>query len=134
MRPVSSAPVEEREGDAVAYGQPFTGLGPVLRPGLRAVDFTLDHFGPGRRRHPPRRLLHRSEDFGGNYGVLIKEWRELQRSLFVIDRAGRLSHPQYVSDQDDQPDYDEAVAAVIQLAGGAPAGGPGRSPRRRCGP
>ena len=31
---------------------------------------------------------HRSEDFGRDYGVLIKEWRVLQRSVFVIDGDG----------------------------------------------
>ncbi len=60
---------------------------------------------------------HRTEDFGRDYGVLIKEWRELQRSVFVIDPGGRVAHAQYVVDQDDQPDYDAAVAAVTRLAG-----------------
>lgn len=60
---------------------------------------------------------HRSEDFGRDYGVLIKEWRELQRSLFVIDAAGRVVHAEYVEDQDDEPDYDAALAAVTRLAG-----------------
>jgi thiol peroxidase len=55
---------------------------------------------------------HRSEDFGRNYGVLIKEWRELQRSVFVIDGDGRLVHVEYVTDQNEQPDYDAAVAAA----------------------
>ena len=59
---------------------------------------------------------HRSEDFGRNYGVLIKEWRELQRSLFVIGADGRLVHTQYVPDQNHEPDYDAAVSAVNQLA------------------
>ena len=60
---------------------------------------------------------HRSEDFGRNYGVLIKEWRALQRALFVIDGEGRLVHAQYVPDQGAEPDYDAAVAAVRQVAG-----------------
>ena len=55
---------------------------------------------------------HRSEDFGRDYGVLIKEWRALQRSLFVIDAAGRLTYAQYVTDQGQEPDYDAAVAAA----------------------
>jgi thiol peroxidase len=55
---------------------------------------------------------HRSEHFGRDYGVLVKEWRALQRSVFVIDPAGRLVHAQYVADQMDEPDYDAAVAAV----------------------
>ncbi len=59
---------------------------------------------------------HRSEDFGRAYGVLIKEWRELQRSLFVIDGDGRIAHAEYVGDQGTQPDYDAAVTAVTRLA------------------
>ena len=59
---------------------------------------------------------HRSEDFGRDYGVLIKEWRELQRSIFVIDPQGRLTYAEYVPDQNDEPDYDAAVAAVSRLA------------------
>jgi len=55
---------------------------------------------------------HRSEAFGRDYGVLIKEWRALQRSVFVIDRQGRLVHVQYVPDQMHEPDYDVAVAAA----------------------
>lgn len=60
---------------------------------------------------------HRSEDFGRDYGVLIKEWRALQRSIFVIDGAGRLAYAQYVTDQGQEPDYDAAVAAVAALTG-----------------
>lgn len=55
---------------------------------------------------------HRSEDFGREYGVLIKEWRALQRSIFVIDGAGRLTYAEYVHDQMQEPDYDAAVAAA----------------------
>jgi len=57
---------------------------------------------------------HRSEDFGRDYGVLIKEWRALQRSVFVIDGDGRLVHTEYVQNQMDQPDYDAAVAATMR--------------------
>ena len=60
---------------------------------------------------------HRNEDFGRDYGVLIKEWRALQRSIFVIDPQGRLAYTQYVPDQNDEPDYEAAVAAVNRLEG-----------------
>jgi thiol peroxidase len=49
--------------------------------------------------------------------VLIREWRALQRSIFVIDPAGRLAYAEYVADQMAQPDYDAAVAAVRSLTG-----------------
>ena len=55
---------------------------------------------------------HRSEDFGRDYGVLIKEWRALQRSVFVIDGNGRIVHAEYVKDQMFGPDYLAAAAAA----------------------
>lgn len=57
---------------------------------------------------------HRSEQFGQDYGVLIREWRALQRSVFVIDGQGRLVYTEYVHDQMEQPDYDAAVAAAAR--------------------
>ena len=59
---------------------------------------------------------HRSEDFGRTYGTQIREWRLLQRAVFVIDRADRLVHVEYVADQMAQPDYDAALAAARTAA------------------
>ncbi|CAO4132525.1 Thiol peroxidase [Methylorubrum extorquens] len=55
---------------------------------------------------------HRSEEFGRHYGVLLKEWRLLQRAVFVIDRNGRITHAEYIGDQMNEPDYDAAAVAV----------------------
>lgn len=55
---------------------------------------------------------HRSEQFGIDYGVLLKEWRMLQRSVFVIDRTGTITYVEYVSDQMREPDYAAALEAV----------------------
>jgi thioredoxin-dependent peroxiredoxin len=60
---------------------------------------------------------HRSEQFGQDYGVLLKEWRMLQRAVFVIDRDGTIVHAEYVPDQMREPDYTAAVEAVRQAAG-----------------
>lgn len=60
---------------------------------------------------------HRSEQFGQDYGTLIKEWRLLQRAVFVIDPQGTITHAEYVPDQMKEPDYDAAVAAARQAAG-----------------
>jgi thiol peroxidase len=64
------------------------------------------------------RLLsaHRDEAFGRDYGVLLKEWRLLQRAVFVIDRDGRIAHAEYVADQMREPDYDSAMAAVMSAS------------------
>ncbi len=59
---------------------------------------------------------HRDEAFGRDYGVLLKEWRLLQRAVFVIDREGRVAHAEYVADQMQEPDYDAAVSAAQRAA------------------
>jgi thiol peroxidase len=59
---------------------------------------------------------HRSEAFGRAYGVLLREWRLLQRAVFVIDGNGRVTHAEYVADQMAEPDYDAAVAAAREAA------------------
>ncbi|HEX7737810.1 MAG TPA: thiol peroxidase [Ktedonobacteraceae bacterium] len=58
---------------------------------------------------------HRSKRFGKDYGVLLKEWRLLQRAVFVIDRQGRIAAAEYVADQMSEPDYEAALEAVWQL-------------------
>jgi thiol peroxidase len=55
---------------------------------------------------------HRSERFGEDYGVLLEEWRLLQRAVFVISPDGTIAHAEYVADQMKEPDYHAALAAV----------------------
>ena len=55
---------------------------------------------------------HKDEAFGCDYGVLIREWRLLQRAVFVVDRNDRIAYADYVADQMREPDYDAAIAAV----------------------
>lgn len=55
---------------------------------------------------------HKSEAFGVDYGVLVREWRLLQRAVFVIDADDRVAYVEYVQDQMREPDYGAAVAAV----------------------
>ena len=59
---------------------------------------------------------HKSEQFGLDYGVLLKEWRLLQRAVFVIDGDGYLTYVDYVPDQGREPDYNRAVAAAREAA------------------
>jgi thiol peroxidase len=59
---------------------------------------------------------HRSEAFGRAYGVLLREWRLLQRAVFVIDPANRIAYAEYVSDQMAEPDYAAALAAARAAA------------------
>ena len=59
---------------------------------------------------------HRSEDFGRDYGVLLREWRLLQRAVFVIDRSNRVAYAEYVADQMAEPDYAAALDAARTAA------------------
>jgi thioredoxin-dependent peroxiredoxin len=54
----------------------------------------------------------RSEQFGQDYGVWLKEWRLLQRAVFVIDRNAYIVYAEYVADQLREPDYAAAMQAV----------------------
>lgn len=55
---------------------------------------------------------HKNEEFGRSYGVLLKEWRLLQRAVFVVDPNDRIAYAEYVADQMSEPDYEHAVVAV----------------------
>ena len=59
---------------------------------------------------------HRDERFGQDYGVLIKEWRLLQRAVFVVDGGGRVVYAEYVADQMREPDYEAVLRAVHAAA------------------
>jgi len=59
---------------------------------------------------------HHSEQFGHDYGVLLKEWHLLQQSVFVIDRNEVIVFVEYVADQLHEPDYAVAMQAVQQAA------------------
>ena len=58
-----------------------------------------------------------SAQFGQDYGVWIKEWHLLQRSVVVIDRSDRIVYVEYVTDQMSEPDYTAAIQAVQQATG-----------------
>src|SRR5215469_17495911 len=58
---------------------------------------------------------HKSEQFGRDYGVLIQEWRLLQRAVFVVDAQARIAYSQYVADQMGEPDYTAAIDVVRAL-------------------
>ncbi|WP_279579311.1 redoxin family protein [Fodinicola feengrottensis] len=59
---------------------------------------------------------HRDERFGVDYGVLLKQWRLLQRAVFVIDREDRIAYAEYVPDQMREPNYSAAEAVIKSLA------------------
>ena len=54
------------------------------------------------------------EQFGLDYGVWLKEWRLLQRAVFVLDRNDSVVYVEYVADQLSEPDYIAAIQAICQ--------------------
>jgi len=48
--------------------------------------------------------------------VWLKEWQQLARAVFVIDRHDRVVYAEYVADQLREPDYSAALRAVQQSA------------------
>lgn len=52
--------------------------------------------------------------FGKNYGVLIEglPMPLLQRSIFVVDKNGKITYLEYVPEVPSHPNYDKALAAL----------------------
>jgi thiol peroxidase len=60
---------------------------------------------------------HRDVSLGTAYGLLIKGLRLLARSVWVIDREGRIAYKEIVPEVTDHPDYDRALRAARKAAG-----------------
>ena len=57
-----------------------------------------------------------SEQFGQDYGVWLKQWRQLARAVFVLDRHDHIIYVEYVADQLREPDYGAAIQAFRKTA------------------
>ena len=98
---VSRWPAETTAADATAYQALVNSVTEAANAGAAAENASHVMLS-----------AHRDETFGVEYGVLIREWRLLQRSVFVIDAADRIIYAEYVTDQMMEPDYDATMAAV----------------------
>ena len=60
-----------------------------------------------------------NHSFGQNWGVLIEglPLPLLARSVFVVDKNGKVAYVEYVKEVTSEPDYDKAVAALKAAAG-----------------
>lgn len=58
---------------------------------------------------------HKNVSFGEAYGVLIKEFRLLQRSIFVLDENDTVQYVEYLKEMTEHPNYEAAVEAVKKL-------------------
>jgi thioredoxin-dependent peroxiredoxin len=86
-----------------------------LSPGVCIYTISID--SPEAQAHwqSMEGILHqtlsayRSEQFGQDYGVWLKEWGLLQRAVFVIDCDNRIVYSEYVADQMREPNYTLAI-------------------------
>lgn len=53
--------------------------------------------------------------FGESYGVLVKEYRLLSRSLFIADTDNVLRYVQYVKEISEEPDYESALSVLRSM-------------------
>ncbi|GAC1305632.1 MAG: thiol peroxidase [Vulcanimicrobiaceae bacterium] len=58
---------------------------------------------------------YRERSFGPAYGVEVKELALLARSIFLIDKTGKLAYVEIVREIADQPDYDAVFDTVRNL-------------------
>ena len=58
---------------------------------------------------------YKYRSFGQAYGVLIKEFQLLMRSIFVIDANDTVQYVEYVKEMTEHPNYEAAIAAVRKL-------------------
>ena len=61
---------------------------------------------------------HQDLSFGKAFGVAVKELRLLGRAVFVLDAENRVRHVEYVRELTEHPDYEAAVEAAREAAGG----------------
>jgi len=61
---------------------------------------------------------HMDMSFGEAYGTYVKERRAEQRSVFVVDRDGMVTHVEYVPVIGQHPDYEAALDAVRNAVAG----------------
>ncbi len=80
------------------------------------LPFALARWQTAENAAHPSLSSHRDTAFGIDYGVLLKEWRLLQRAVFVIDAEDRIVHAEYVADQMLVPSYDAAIEAARAAA------------------
>lgn len=55
---------------------------------------------------------YRENEFGMNYGFLIKENKLLSRGVVVVGKDGKITYVEYVKNISQEPDYQAVIAAV----------------------
>ncbi len=59
---------------------------------------------------------YQERDFGNKYGVLIKELKLLARSVWLVDKDGKVVYNEIVPETVEEPNYDAVLEAVKKIA------------------
>jgi thiol peroxidase len=79
----------------------------------RDVIFALDRFCGGEDIENVHAYSDSVErEVGEKFGVTMKEFGLLARSVFVIGKDGKVAYKEIVPEMTDEPDYDAALEAV----------------------
>ncbi len=54
-------------------------------------------------------------DFSSKYGTLIEELKLLNRSVFVVDKDNTIKYVQYLKQNTDLPEYEDAIEVAKKL-------------------
>jgi thioredoxin-dependent peroxiredoxin len=57
-----------------------------------------------------------NKEFGKAYGLIIKETGLLSRSIFVVNKKGKITYIQIVPELSNEPDYEPALKAIREAA------------------
>lgn len=55
---------------------------------------------------------YQERDFGNKYGVLIKELKLLARSVWLVDKDGKVVYKEIVTETVEEPNYDAVLEAI----------------------
>ncbi|KGF03232.1 thiol peroxidase [Anaerococcus lactolyticus] len=58
---------------------------------------------------------YNQRDFSSKYGTLIEELKLLNRSVFVVDKDNTIKYVQYLEQNTDLPEYEEAIKIARDL-------------------
>jgi thiol peroxidase len=58
---------------------------------------------------------YKNRSFGEAYGVYIKEFGLLMRSIFVVDANNKIAYVEYLGEMTEHPNYEAAIEAVKKL-------------------
>lgn len=114
--PSLDTPVCEKQTGNLASREKSLPQGAVLLTVSRDLPFAQRRFLETSKLECKLASDYREASFGTAWGLLVKESRLLARSVWVIDRQGKIAYREIVADQTREPSYDPAMEAAARVA------------------